>query len=144
MLNEKERRKVLSCLSYFCYLGLLPLRVDVDSWQILPGLTSAWKKLASALYFATFVAHSGYQNLSLMYALMFRQDTPLHHMIIHMTLAVGSAMVAFWYYVIYILYPEISAALTRMTLTGRVVGGDSVFSAYFSFRTAGVNCGSRL
>lgn len=124
MLNEKERHKVLTFLSYFYTVGMFPFEVDVASWELRPGVQSIWKKLASTVSFGTFLVHTLFKNLSLLYTLAFLPQTPLYQVIIHSWLALGSAMLSFWYYVLFIQYPGISATFMRMTLTATPAGGE--------------------
>ena len=122
MLNTKERHGVLTFLRYFCKVGVLPLQVDVDGWDIHPGVKSSWKKLACRVSFAVYFVNILYKNFGLLYALVFAPDTALHQLVLHMILAGGAAMISFWYYILYVQYPGTYAIFARMTLTANIIG----------------------
>ena len=124
MLNSTERQHVLAWYRFFSKVGALPVQVNVDCWKIRPGLTSAWKKLASRVSLGIFLTHALYKILTLAHAFMFGQDIPLYQLAIHIILAAISAMCSFWYYVLYIRYPDTFAAFARITLTAKVPGGE--------------------
>ena len=123
MLNKRERHHVLTWIHYFYTAGLFPVEANLDSMEVYPGLKSGWKKLGSQVSLGIFIAHTLYKIGSLVHAFLFLQGTPLHQMLIHITLAGGSAMVLFWYYVLYINSPGINAAFVTRTLNAAAAGG---------------------
>ena len=123
MLNEKERHRVVAFLRFFCTVAILPLDVDVDTWKLTSGARSARKKLSCGVSFGMFLAHTLYLNVSLVHVIAFMPDAPVHHMIIHMILAGGSVMMSFWYYVLFIQHPGVTASFISMTLTATAAGG---------------------
>ena len=122
MLNSKERQHVLACYRNFAKVGALPLQINVKRWDIDP-IKSTWKKLACRVNFGIFLAHALYKNLTLAHAFLFGQDVALYQLVVHMVLATSPAMLSFWYYVLFIQYPETYAAFAKMTLTATVTGG---------------------
>ena len=122
MLNQAERYQVLRFLMHFCTVGLLPLEVDVKSWKIRPCAQPRWKRLLFRLSFASYCLHGMYQVLSLLHVWMFSRDTPTYQIMIHMIIASVTVVYSFVYYLFYVKYPEINAALFRMALTGSIVG----------------------
>lgn len=124
MLNSKERQHVLACFRYFCKIGQLPLEVNVDRWEIHAGRKSTWKQLACRVNIGIFLALTMHKNVTLAYAFLLAQDIPLYQIVIHMVLAASSGMICFWYYVIFIRYPETYAAFVRVTLTASVATGE--------------------
>ena len=123
MLNSKEKQHVLAWFRFFSKAGVLPLQINVDGWEVHPEQKLTWKKLACQVYLYIFLAHTLYKNLTLAHVFMFGQGVPLYQMVVHMVLAAASAMLSFWYYVLYIQYPETFAAFTRTTLTATATGG---------------------
>ena len=122
MLEQAERHQVLKHLCYFRTVGFLPLEVDVNNWGIHPCVRSAWKRIIIRISFAIQCLHIVVQSLSLLCVVMFFRSTPLYQVILHMILASAYPVVGFWYYLLYIKYPETNAAVLRMTLTGSVDG----------------------
>ena len=125
MLNTAERQHILRILRCYCTFGFLPLEVDADAWEIRPGVKSAWKILACHVSFGMFVANMVYKNIGLLHAFMFLRNVPLYHLVIHMVLASASAVISFWYYILYIRCPGISATFMRLTLTPDAAEGKS-------------------
>ena len=123
MLDQTERYRILKYFRFLSTAAFLPFEVDVSSWKIHPRLRASWKRLLWQMSFAIFCLHSLCQLLSLLHVLIFLRSTPLHQIIIHMTLACGYATTAFFNYLLYLKYPGINAAIARMTLTGSVDGG---------------------
>ena len=126
MLNSRERWNFLELLHHICTLKLLPLDIRLKTWEIGPvvgNTLTAWTYKAA---FASFLAHVSYQGVTFTHVLLFcRRTTPLYQSLIHAEFAIGSVMLAFWYYVLYIKYPSVNAALWRMTLTGDIAGGNT-------------------
>ena len=122
MLNQSDRHRVLKFIRLLCTVGLLPLEVDVDCWDIQPGVKSQWKRLVCWTSFAIFFAHMMYKVLSLAYAFAFMRCTPLHQMVLDMILAGPAAVLSLWYYILYVKYPGTNATLMRMTLRGTGMG----------------------
>ena len=123
MLDQTDRYRILKYFRFLSTAALLPLEVDVSSWEIRPRLRASWKRLLWRVSFAIFCLHSLCQLFSLLHVLIFLRSTPLHQIIIHMTVAFWYAATAFFNYVLYVKYPGINAAIARMTLTGSVDGG---------------------
>ena len=122
MLDQAERYRILKFLRHLSTAAALPLQVDLSSWDIHSRLQPSWKRLLCRMSFAIYCLHAVCQILSLLHVLIFLQRTPLHQIITHMSLAFGYAVTAFWNYLLYVKYPEINAAIARMTLAGSVDG----------------------
>ena len=122
MLNQRERHHVLKFLRRFCIVGVLPLKVDINSWEIHPYAQTSWKKSLCTVSFAIYCVHVVFQSLSLLHVVMFLRSTPLYQVILHMIMVSAYAGSSFWYYLLYIKYPGTNAAVVRMTLNGSVDG----------------------
>ena len=109
-------------LGYFCKAGLLPLQVNVDSWEIRPEAKSLWKKWTCHVSFGVLLLNTLYKNGSLVYEFVFAQDTPLHQTVIHMVLAGASAMMSFSYYIQHVRFPGTFVKFAGMTLKANVTG----------------------
>ena len=121
MLNLRERRNVLAFFRYFCTASLCPVTVDTQTWEIRPGTSSWWKSVASALSYALFVAHTLFILARLLHVALFLPGiVPLHEKVLHIDVAGAAVLVTYWYYVLHIKHGSISAAVTTMTLTGKV------------------------
>ena len=131
MLEQAERHRVLKHLSYFCSVGFLPLQVDVNSWEIHPGVRSNRKRNLCQISFAIYCSHGVFQALSLLRVVIFLRTTPLFQLILHMILVIAYAGTSFWYYLLYIKHPAIHAALVGMTLTGAVDGRTYTYCLLF-------------
>ena len=59
----------------------------------------------------------------MLHVLMYLPGTPTYQLVIHMILAATYAVYSFDYYLLYVKYPEINAAMFGMTLTGSIIGG---------------------
>ena len=125
MLTLQERHEVLKWYRHFSIINLFPMRVDFSGWNVWPGTTTKLRSWASKAWYAFYVAHALYKTLSLLCILLFVRGIPLHQMIIHGVLAGGTAVFGFWYYILYVKYPDVNAALIRMTLTGTITGGST-------------------
>ena len=121
MLDQPERYRILKNLRHLCTVGFLPLEVDTNSWEIHP-YRSAWKRLLCYVSFIIYSLHGLCQLLSLLHVLMFSHGTPLYQIVIHMIVVSAYALSSFWYYLLYVKYPETNAGIVAMTLTGSVIG----------------------
>ena len=121
MLDQPERFRILKNMRHLCIISFLPLEVDIKNWKIYP-CRSAWKKLVCHISFAVYCLHGLYQLLSLLHVLMFSRGTPLYQIVIHMIVVSAYALSSFWYYLLYVKYPETNAGIVAMTLTGSVIG----------------------
>ena len=120
MLNLKERQNVLVCLRCFCTVNRFPVQVDVQDWRLSPGAGSKWKELLSKAWYFLFILHTVYKVLTLVQVLLFIPGTPLYQIILHAVMAAVCAMIAFWYYILYIKHAVIFAIVMRSTLTGNI------------------------
>ena len=123
MLSVQERQRTLAFQRYLCTFKLLPGKVDVaeSKWSPDPGnRLQSWLCQVSYL---VFLLHSAYKILRLVHTMVFLAGTPLHEMVLHGIVASSSAVFAFWYYVLYIKYPEAFAGFLGMTLTGNISRG---------------------
>ena len=116
MLNLKERFRVLVFFRYCCIVNLFPVQVDLESWQIIPGTDTKWKRWASQASYGLFIAHSLYISLRLVYATLVLHDIPLHQMVIHAVYA-GAAVYVLWWYILYYEHVEVNAGIRKLTLT---------------------------
>ena len=65
------------------------------------------------------MAHALYKAVRLLFSLFLLSDpTPLHQLIIHADVVGASAMLAFWYYLLFTKYPDVFVGILQMTLTG--------------------------
>ena len=117
MLTEEDRQGIVSCIQKYCNTGMLPAKVDTGSWELRVRV-SVWRKFLGYLSYATFLAHLAYVLMQLIVVLSNISATPLHHIILHMTMAGAGVMIAVWFYIIYVALPEDHARLVRMALCG--------------------------
>ena len=94
--------------------------MDAERWELRPGAGKPWKTLACSISYGLFDASASYKVGSLLYVLLFLRETPLHQVIVHMTVAVATAVIVFWYYVIFGKHADLHAKVFRVTLTGRI------------------------
>jgi hypothetical protein len=66
MMNQRERYNALKLLRSSCKVGLLPLQVDLTSWQLKARLTEK-KWICFASYYS-FLLYAMYKSGSLIYA----------------------------------------------------------------------------
>ena len=118
MLTLNEHRRILTLWRHFSRFSMFPIAVDPDSWELRAENDSKRKPWASRISFLLFIAHALYIILSLVPALHFHRDIPLHKMIMHGNMAAASATFSFWYYVLYFKYSDLNAEFVRMTLRG--------------------------
>ena len=48
--------------------------------------------------------------------LFLHKEIPLHQTIIHLAVAIAAAMMVFWYYVLFIKYPEVYLSTMKIAL----------------------------
>ena len=123
MLTLKERHEVLKWYRHFSTINVFPMQVEVNGWKVWPGTTTKLRSWVSKAWYVLYVAHSLCKVLSLLCTLLFVRGIPLHQMIIHGVMAGATAVYGFWYYILYVKYPDVNAALIRMTLAGTIAGG---------------------
>ena len=123
MLTLKERHRVLEFLHFFSILRILPIKVDLYTWELRAGKNTWWNAWICRLSYAMFLAHTLYKVLSLVYALFFPHGIFLHHIMIHGAMAATAVMVSYNYYALYIKHAEVNAGFVRMTLTGNITSG---------------------
>ena len=123
MLNLNERHRVLEFLHFFSILRILPIKVDLHTWELRPGKNKGQNAWICRLSYALFFAHTLYKILSLVYALFFSHGIFLHHIMIHGAMAATAVMVSYNYYALYIKQADVNAGFVRMTLTGDITSG---------------------
>ena len=123
MLNFNERRQVLGFFRSCSILCLLPIRVDVGSWEVWAGTGTKWRAWICKGSYALFIAHTSYKVTTLLYTLIFCPHAPLHQMLIHGHVVGAAVMLVYWYYLLYIEHAHVNAAFVRLTLTADVVRG---------------------
>ena len=70
------------------------------------------------MFYGLFIAHVVYKIVSLVYGFLFlRNLIPLHQVMIHLAVTAPAAMVVFWYYTIFIQYPNIFLDVMKISLT---------------------------
>ena len=118
MLSPQECQQVLVFLGYFCKARLLPAEVCTEHWELSQRFHTAGRSgLIPKIFYALFAVHGLYKVLSLVNVLLFATGIPLHEAMIHAVMAIDCVTFGYWYYVLYIKYAEVYAALLRMTLT---------------------------
>ena len=120
MLTAAERFQVLKVLRSFANWNLFPIQVDAERWELRPGAGKQWKTLDCSLSYGLFVANTSYKVGSLLYVLLVLRETPLHQVMVHTTVAVATAVMVFWYYVIFVKHADLHAKVFKATLTGRI------------------------
>ena len=125
MLTKSELFKVLKFLRLCSILGPLPIQVNVRTWNLKA--PSTIKKCVCAVSYGLVVLHILYKNGSLAYAYLFLPHVQLHQFIIHATVAMGTAMCGFWYYMVYIKDPGLFVVCAKTTMTGQI-GGSRILS----------------
>ena len=119
MLNSTERHQVTKFNSYFLIICLLPAKVDVKTWGFYPGCPTKWKDWACKLSYALFAVHALYKVARLLSGFLILQSSiPLHHVIIHLAVATAAAMAVFWYYLLFIKYPDVYLNIMKISLSG--------------------------
>lgn len=110
MLNKKERRQVLLFLNYCTTFCLLPVQVDVQSWNVRPGTDTKWRARVCNGSYALFIAHASFKAISLLYVLYFCSHVPLHQLLIHGQVAWAGVMFGYWYFLLYIEQADVNNA----------------------------------
>ena len=123
MLSVTERAQVIKVLQCSGNWNFFPIQVDTEHWELRPGAGTRWRTLCCSVFYGLFVANTGYKVSSLLYAILFIRDTPLHQMMIHGIAAVAFLMITFWYYVLFVKHADVHAKVFRMTLTGNIGEG---------------------
>ena len=123
MLNIAERFKVLKIFRICAILSLIPVQIDLQSWQLkAPSKTGRW---ICGLSFGTFVLHTLhtlYKIGSLAYTYSSDPNVQHHQLVIHSVLVMTSAMGTFWYKMLYLDDPELFAKYLNVTLVGKFGG----------------------
>ena len=120
MLNTKQRRRVLVFFRYCTNFCLLPVRVDVQSWNVRPGTYTKRRARACNGSYALLIAHASYKAISLLHALSFCSNVPLHQLLFHGQVAWGGVIFSYWYFLQYVEHADLSAAFAEMTLAGNI------------------------
>ena len=129
MLNTEERQRVAISTSHFISISLLPATLDVKNWEFTPGCVTKVKSWACKISYATFVLHALFKIWRLIYELLILQSTiPLHQVIIHLALAADAVVTMFWYYVLFIKYPDVYLGTMKTSLSGSLGQGNQSFT----------------
>ena len=114
MLTDVEKRKVVRNIRLCSILN--PVQVDVERAELKRNLPQ-WKERILLLSFALLVLNAAYKTLGLLYILLLEEGgTPVLEIVVHITLAEASTLVAFWYYILFYRSPEVHAAVVKLTL----------------------------
>ena len=117
MLSLKERQEILKIYRLVSILGLFPVSVDPEKWEIRSGCGSKWKSLVCTLSVSLFGAHAAYKCASLLYAFNLYPPVPLYKLVIHADLAIATLIFAFWYYIMYVKDGSLHSQLAGLILT---------------------------
>ena len=119
MLTVEERHRVLICISYIFSICLLPGRVKVQTWEFNPRCASKLKSRACKTSYFLFIAHALYKIGRLLSEYLFLNNIiPLHQVIIHLIVAAATALMVYWYYFLFVKYPDVCLGLMKMTFSG--------------------------
>lgn len=124
MLTTKERHRVLLFLHSCSIFCLIPMRVYVSSWDVLPATDTRRKEWACKGAYVLFLTHTLYKVTSLLYALFFCHHVPVHQLLIHGVFASAVFMIGYWYYQLFIADAYAYAGFVTMTLKGNITGGN--------------------
>ena len=123
MLSLKERQQVLKFYRLVSIVGLFPVSVDPEKWEIRSGCGSKWKFLASIVSLTLFGVHAAYKCLSLLYAFHLYPTTPLYKLLIHAEFVMTSVIFAFWGYIMYVKDGHLHSQLAGLIVTARITEG---------------------
>ena len=122
MLHQAEKERILKFIRQCCGVGLLPARVRLYSWDLVPIIANGPRRWICHLSIFLIFLNAMYQMATLGRAYFFMPDTPLHHMIIHAALAIAPPVYIYWYYVLYIRCSNLLGLYVKTTLTGNFQG----------------------
>ena len=114
MLTDKEKERVIRNIGLCSILN--PVTVDVKRRELKRDLPQ-WKELLLKLSFWGLVFNAIYKIIGFLYIILWAmKETPVWEIIIHLTLAEASPLVAFWYYILFNSSPEVHATVVKLTL----------------------------
>ena len=119
MLNKGEKFEFLRLFRFWCKVGLLPVQVNLSTWEIRPHANKLTIWICHLWYYL-FVLNSLYKAVALVYWL--KVGIPLHQAIVHGVLAAGFFVCIYSYYVMFIKYRRLFGVYLSMTLTGNEIG----------------------
>ena len=125
MLTLEERHEVLAFLRLSSIFCTLPIRVDVESWNVSAGTDSRWKSWICTGSYVLFAAHALLKVFRAFYTLFYCTGTPLHQIMLHFDVVLAATAFVYWYYLLYVKYPNVNAGLTKITLAGAIATGKS-------------------
>ena len=123
MLSLKERQQVLKFYRLVSIVGLFPVSVDPEKWEIRSGYGSKWKFFACTVSISLFGAHAAYKCASLLYAFNLYPAVPLYKLVIHAILAIAALIFAFWYYIMHVKDGHLSSQFAVLILTAGITEG---------------------
>ena len=119
MLTLQERHRILKLIRYFYTVFLLPVKVDVQKWEIHQATSTKWKGWAFKVSSGLFMSHAVYKIVRLFWVLFFlRNPAPLHQVIVHADLVICCVTMAIWYYFLFMKNPDVFVGILQITLTG--------------------------
>ena len=114
MLSEKERKQVL--LSIRRAYAFHPITVDMERQEFRCS-APLWKRILCKISYACFLFQTIFKTLSLAYSLVFKEDeTEVVLFMIHLTSVCGLLVASWTYYLLFIRYPEVHAAVVNFSL----------------------------
>ena len=128
MLTLAERHQLVIFISYVFRICLFPAKIDAKEWEFYPGFTSKLNERACNASYALFIAHTLYKILRLVSGfLFFRNAEGLHQLIIHLAVVACGAMIVYWYYVLFIKYPDVYLRIMQTSFSGNIGQGKIFF-----------------
>ena len=123
MLSLKERSNVLEFLQFFCICNPLPVQVDTRICQVHSGAGTKLKAMVCKASYLLFIAHTIYNNVTLIHAIFVIRNVPLYQVILHAVFAFASMLYVYWYYILYVSHADVTAEFRSLTLSMRVAAG---------------------
>ena len=128
MLNRCERLKVLECMRICALVALVPVTVKCRKglWELKPSV-SRWHYALCKLSYLTYCLNAAYKNSRLFHIFFFDKEdqTSVYELVIHLTVAMASALACFWYYTVFIAHADVHLSVVKLTLLPNSGRGES-------------------